>query len=98
MASTQIVYWGDCDEAGYGILSGLRSSFPQVRSLLMDHTAWCRWRHLAVPGQRDASARHAHLTDVEREALNAVVAGPWMLEQERIPPAEAERAVLTAFN
>jgi hypothetical protein len=52
--------------------------------------------HAAV--QRDGSARHAHLTDVEREALNAVVAGPWMLEQERIPPSEAEGAVLTAFS
>lgn len=98
LALSQIVYWGDCDEAGYGILSRLRSSFPQVRSLLMDYASWSRWRHLAVPGQRDASARHAHLTNVEREALDAVVAGPWMLEQERIPPSEAESAVLTAFR
>ena len=98
MTFAQIVYWGDCDEAGYGILSGLRSAFPQVRSLLMDYATWCRWKHLAVPGQRDPAARHSYLTDPEREALDAIVAGPWMLEQERIPPSEAEGAVLAAFS
>jgi len=33
----------------------------------------------------------------EREALDAVMAGPWMLEQERIPLSDAERAIRTAF-
>jgi hypothetical protein len=36
MDDALVVYWGDCDEAGHGILSGLRSVFPQVRSVLMD--------------------------------------------------------------
>src|SRR6204780_371485 len=54
--ASEVVYWGDCDEAGYGILSSLRSSFPQVRSLLMDQAAWCQWNHLAVPGKRDITA------------------------------------------
>jgi hypothetical protein len=98
LESSDIVYWGDCDEAGYGILSALRERFPHVRSILMDETAWARWRHLAVPGRRDAAAKHTSLTASERIALTAVVAGPWMLEQERIPSAEAERAVLTAFR
>ena len=64
----------------------------------MDYATWCRWKHLALPGQRDAAARHSYLTDPEREALDAIVAGPWMLEQERIPPSEAEGAVLAAFS
>jgi hypothetical protein len=97
MKTTDIVYWGDCDEAGYGILSALRASFPQVRSLLMDEEAWCRWRHLAEYGARDISARHTHLTASERAALAAVLAGPWRLEQERVPAADAERAVIAAF-
>lgn len=97
MTAADIVYWGDCDEAGYSILSSLRSSFPHVRSLLMDEAAWSRWKHLAVPGKRDAAAHHGHLLATERAVLNAVVAGPWMLEQERIPPSEAERAVLAAL-
>jgi hypothetical protein len=97
LAETDIVYWGDCDDAGYGILSALRACFPHLRSVLMDDAAWSTWKHLAVPGKRDASVHHLHLTDSERSAHNAVLAGPWMLEQERIPPADAERALQSAF-
>jgi hypothetical protein len=96
--ASEIVYWGDCDEAGYGILSSLRSRFPHVRSLLMDQDAWHQWKHLAVPGKRDPSVRHSHLTEKERAAAAAVLAGPWMLEQERIPPVEVERAIKAAFD
>lgn len=92
------VYWGDCDDAGYGILSALRSQFPRLRSALMDDVAWSTWKHLALPGKRDASVRHVHLTAGERRAHDAVVAGPWMLEQERIPPADAERALHSVFT
>lgn len=98
MEAADIVYWGDCDEAGYGILSGLRSHFPQVRSLLMGEAAWARWKDLAVPGRRDPTARHLHLTSAERIALKAVLTGPWMLEQERIPPAAAEEAIGSIFS
>lgn len=98
MDTSEIAYWGDCDEAGYGILSHLRSSFPHVRSVLMDENAWARWRHLAISGKRDFSAKHAGLTASERAALHCVMAGPWMLEQERIPIAEAERALMTVFD
>jgi len=98
MKSSEIVYWGDCDEAGYGILSNLRQSFPQVRSVLMDEDAWIRWKHLAVRGKRDSSVKHSCLTPSERSVLSAVLAGPWMLEQERIPLAVAKRAVEAAFD
>jgi len=98
LKTADIVYWGDCDEAGYGILSALRSSFPQVRSLLMDEEAWCRWRHLAERGVRDITARHTYLTEPERVALAAILDGPWRLEQERVPAADADRAVMAAFR
>jgi hypothetical protein len=98
LEAADIVYWGDCDEAGYGILSDLRRSFPRLRSVLMDETAWVKWKHLAVPGKRDCSVQHMGLTASERAALKGVLAGPWMLEQERIPLADAERAVMTAFD
>ncbi len=98
MKTSEIVYWGDCDEAGYGILSSLRSRFPHVRSVLMDQTAWSQWKHLAVPGRRDPSVSHVHLNAGEHAALQAVLSGAWMLEQERIPPAEAERAIMAAFE
>ena len=92
------VYWGDCDEAGYGILSGLRSVFPHVRSVLMDECSWHQWKLLASPGRRDPSVRHDHLTDTERAALGLVLAGPWMSEQEKIPWIEAEMAILAALR
>jgi len=95
---SELLYWGDCDEAGFGILSNLRSHFPHIRSVLMDILAWKEWQHLAIPGKRDLSAKHSCLTDGERTALGAVIAGPWMLEQERIPPAAAARAILSAIS
>jgi hypothetical protein len=98
MNSADVLYWGDCDEAGFGILSELRRRFPHTRSAMMDDAAWCRWKHLAVPGRRDPVARHTHLTPEEQKALQAILAGPWMLEQERIPLPEAELALRTAIS
>ena len=97
MDGSEIVYWGDCDEAGYGILSLLRSRFPHARTVLMDLQSWERWKRFAVPGKRDPGARCDHLTASEAEALDAILAGPWMLEQERIPPDAAEEAIGSAF-
>lgn len=97
MNSADLFYWGDCDEAGYGILSALRVHFPKLRSVLMDEVTWTRWRHLAVPGKRDTTAQHDHLDASERTALKSALAGPWMLEQERIPALEAERTVLATL-
>jgi hypothetical protein len=94
----ELVYWGDCDDAGYGILSALRAAFPHTRSLLMDEAVWTRWGHLAVPGRRDPAASHTHLTATETAVLRVVQAGPLLLEQERIPPADAEAAILAAFH
>jgi len=98
MKAVDLVYWGDCDEAGFGILSNLRGSFPQVRSLLMDYEAWARWKHLATTGRRDATARHTHLTTSERTVLTETLKGPSMLEQERIPPGAAVEAIARAFD
>lgn len=93
-----IVYWGDCDEAGYGILSALRGRFPHVRSVLMDAETWRTWSALVVPGKRDAGATHSHLTLDERKVLDAVVSGPSVLEQERIPSVVADAAIMRAFG
>lgn len=55
------------------------------------------WRHLAVPGKRDLATKHEHLIASERIVLEAVQNGPWLLEQERIPVIDAERALLAAI-
>jgi hypothetical protein len=98
MSAVDLVYWGDCDEAGLGILSSLRGSFPRLRSLLMDHDAWVRWKHLATPGKRDTTARHSHLTGSELAVLTEVLKGPSMLEQERIPSAVAAEAIVRLID
>jgi hypothetical protein len=92
-----IVYWGDCDEAGFGVLASLRAQLPKVRSALMDDVTWERWVRFVVPGKRDRTARHDGLTEAERRALEWAVAGPWLLEQERIPVAEANEALVGAL-
>ena len=92
-----IVYWGDCDEAGFGVLAALREQLPQVRSALMDDVTWQRWARFVVPGKRDRTAKHHGLSESERRALELAVAGPWLLEQERIPVAEANQALVDAL-
>lgn len=37
-------------------------------------------------------------TAAERAAFEATMAGPWMLEQERIPPHDAERAIRVVWS
>jgi hypothetical protein len=94
----EIVYWGDCDEAGFGMLSRLRVQFPRVQSILMDRDTWERWGHLAVPGKRDRSAVCDALTQTEAACLSEALRGPWMLEQERIPMAAVERALRATWE
>jgi hypothetical protein len=98
MQNADVVYWGDCDQAGYGILSALRARFIATRSVLMDQATWGRWKALAVPGNADPSARSLHLTPDEFSVLEAVKSGPWMLEQERIPQQEADRILIATFG
>ena len=72
-------YWGDCDEAGYGILSDLRRTFPQVQSLLMDRQLGLSGNTSLSPVKRDTTASFSYLTADEKLALAEVLAGPWML-------------------
>jgi hypothetical protein len=94
---SDVVYWGDCDEAGFGILSSLRARLPRVRSMLMDDETWKCWKQFAVPGKRDPGAQYDHLTANETEALALAMAGSRMLEQERIPVRDVENAIQDAF-
>lgn len=98
LRNADVVYWGDCDEAGYGILSTLRDHVPHARSVLMDIHAWSRWNRLAIPGKRDVGTTSANLTAEESAARDAVIEGPWLLEQERIPPSDADVVIRSAFE
>jgi hypothetical protein len=97
MRKSDVVYWGDLDEAGFGILSSLRAGLPAIRSVLMDIETWNQWSEFAVPGKRDPTAQHNNLSVHEDQALKAIQKGPWMLEQEKIPPNDSARIIQEAF-
>jgi hypothetical protein len=89
----QIVYWGDLDTEGFGILSALRALFPHTRSFLMDLDTLNCWRHLAVPGTGRSPNVPGHLTDSEQRAYLCCRDHNLRLEQERIPQDQVLNAV-----
>lgn len=96
----RVLYWGDLDAHGFGILNGLRGSDENldVRSVLMDRATFEKYADLSVPDPSATRATFMHLTAEEADTLDAlVVAGDKRLEQERIPWPEALRA-LTAVS
>lgn len=89
----RILYWGDLDRAGFGILASLRLLLPRVVSMLMDEPTYRRYRAFAVapPGGGagpvgEAALRGEILTECERDAMAALEEDPARsrLEQERI--------------
>jgi hypothetical protein len=46
LRSREVVYWGDIDTHGFGILDRLRASLPHVRSMLMDQATLLAHRDL----------------------------------------------------
>ncbi|WP_197085766.1 Wadjet anti-phage system protein JetD domain-containing protein [Corynebacterium comes] len=84
-ADSPLIYWGDLDADGYGILDAVRSAVPSVRSVLMDRDTVTRWQRFGV-ADRDFQGRlYFHLTDSELAGLDALIeAGHLRIEQERI--------------
>lgn len=80
-----VLYWGDLDADGFGILSDVRLAHGSVRSVLMDADTVRRWAPYGVP-DRDFRPRHyPGLQEGELAALEGlIVAGHLRIEQERI--------------
>ncbi|WPX32037.1 DUF2220 domain-containing protein [Actimicrobium sp. CCC2.4] len=84
----RLIYWGDIDTHGFAILDQLRSRFPQVESLMMDHATLlafaAQWGQEDQPTLRELPRLHAGeraLYDLLRDnRLGQNV----RLEQERI--------------
>lgn len=86
----EIYYWGDIDTHGFSILSGLRTSFPYVQSLLMDKKTLLQFRSLWGKEQKEKrfTGQLKYLTK-EEEKLFAELKENRLgenirLEQERI--------------
>lgn len=88
--TVDLLYWGDIDTHGFGILNRFRTTFPHARSLLMDRDTLLA--HRALWGQEDADKRYrgvpTRLTDAEQALFEELAADRLgeriRLEQERI--------------
>lgn len=89
MANRAIIYWGDIDTHGFGILSRLRERFPTVRSMLMDETTLTSCREIWGQEPDPLCDKLDHLTDEEQIIYQGLANDRWAeqlrLEQERIP-------------
>lgn len=84
-AAAPLIYWGDLDADGYGILDGVRAAVPDAASVLMDRATVQRWRHLGVPDRDYRPRVYARLTEAELAGLETLIeAGHLRIEQERI--------------
>lgn len=87
----RVVYWGDIDTHGYGILSMLRSKLPYVESILMSGKDIDQYRSIA--GDEPKETRRfdvlSNLTPDEMDAYKRLLPGGdcegLRIEQERMP-------------
>lgn len=93
-AAPLLLYWGDLDSHGFGILHEFRSSYPHAESILMDEATLLAHRDLWVSEPRPAPMLLGALTAQEAAARSRIAAeGDVRLEQERIPWAYAAPAI-----
>lgn len=86
LSTKRLLYWGDLDSHGFGILHRFRSLYPHTISVLMDAGTFHSFRELAVREPTVYRGDLPLLTPAEREAAAALhEAGGLRLEQERIP-------------
>lgn len=98
IATAEQWYWGDLDSYGFAILSRVRAVLPGVRSILMDAQTFTDNKLMSVPEPVPYAGEIGHLTLGELDALAAVRAGNWRLEQERIPREYARSELLRALT
>ncbi|MBF0315340.1 MAG: hypothetical protein HQK52_18105 [Oligoflexia bacterium] len=81
----KIYYWGDIDAKGFEILASLRSSYPQVTSLMMDKRTFEEFRPLAIAtNYKGLSVLPVGLTEEEKVVYQMVKDHCLLLEQEKI--------------
>lgn len=87
----KVVYWGDIDTHGYGILSMLRGKLPHVESILMTNREIDLNREIAVdePNETRRTGVLINLSDDELKAYSRLLPGGdcegLRIEQERVP-------------
>jgi len=87
----RVIYWGDIDTHGYGILSMLRGKLPHVESILMSSQDIDQNRAIAGAEPNETRRRDSlpHLSDTELAAYSRLLPGGdcegLRIEQERVP-------------
>lgn len=97
---SHLLYWGDCDGAGYFILDRLRAQLPAVRSLMMDEACVLTWLDQAgaeKPSEA-VSGEMPNLTGPEATGRARLQDDSSRLEQEFIPIPWAQARVDSALN
>ena len=88
LAAQPLLYLGDLDHAGFQMVAGLRrDGLIHLETTLMDVTTAESHRRYWVKDTSVPRANRAYegLTEHEQAAQRLMAAGPWRLEQERIP-------------
>jgi hypothetical protein len=92
---TRLVYWGDLDSDGLGMLSHLRKIYSEVQSVLMDAETLNRFSSLLTQGNGRKIETPSMLNESESAAFFRCCDENIRLEQERIP-LQAVNEILTA--
>lgn len=102
-----VIYWGDIDPHGYEILDGWRADGVPVQSILMDFDTYETYERFGTnldKNNNPITVRDrvlGNLTMREAEVYQRISSPDWpqhrRIEQERIPPEVALRAVLAAM-
>jgi hypothetical protein len=80
----RLLYWGDLDTHGLGILSKVRSYFPNVQSFLMDENTFETYQDYVVADKPFKGEAPSHLTAAERGLFAFLKENGLRLEQERV--------------
>jgi hypothetical protein len=105
-ATPRVFYWGDMDQDGLEILNEFRQTGLNVHSLLMSVDVYHRYNHLGT--NNDATGNpirlhsprpvtHLHASERMLYELFSLNAQVLRVEQERIPLAVAQKALLAAL-
>lgn len=81
----RVVYWGDLDSHGFGILNRIRSACCNVSTVLMDVETLEAYRDLWVEEPVPSTGTYSHLLPAEQQMVEHLSRqGNVRLEQERI--------------
>lgn len=99
LRDAKVVYWGDLDPSGLGILAGLRRSLPKVQSILMDDATLNLHSAKLLPAKRPVGAIDSSLLrEPELKAYEQILEPPLGIEQEKLLFRDCLEVLAQALN